>query len=99
MLDVVDTPYRGRVLCLMWWIRHTEAEQNAPPRKHNTPPLYGVSTTVVRIGSLALPRASYNVVLEVHFKPLNEEKDSIELNCIELNHQNNQDMKGCHRPL
>ena len=25
MLDVVDTPYRGGVLCLMWWIRHTEA--------------------------------------------------------------------------
>ena len=22
---VVDTPYRGGVLCLMWWIRHTEA--------------------------------------------------------------------------
>ena len=22
---VVDTPYRGCVLCLMWWIRHTEA--------------------------------------------------------------------------
>ena len=27
----------------MWWIRHTEAEHNTPPRKHNT--LYGVSTT------------------------------------------------------
>ena len=32
MLDLVDTPYgggvlcqRGGVLCLMWWIRHTEA--------------------------------------------------------------------------
>ena len=25
MLDVVYTPYRGRVSCLMWWIRHTEA--------------------------------------------------------------------------
>ena len=28
MLDVVDTPYimlRWWVLCLMWWIRHTEA--------------------------------------------------------------------------
>ena len=32
MLDVVDTPYRGGVLCLrggvlclVWWIRHTEA--------------------------------------------------------------------------
>ena len=32
MLDVVDTPYRGGVLCqrggvlcLLWWIRHTEA--------------------------------------------------------------------------
>ena len=22
---VVDTPYRGGVLCLMWWIHHTEA--------------------------------------------------------------------------
>ena len=22
---VVDTPYRGGVLCLMWWIRHMEA--------------------------------------------------------------------------
>ena len=21
MLDVVDTPYRGGVLCLMWWIQ------------------------------------------------------------------------------
>ena len=29
MLDVVDTPYRGGVLCLMWWIRHTEAEYYA----------------------------------------------------------------------
>ena len=23
MLDVVDTPYRGGVLCLLWWIRDT----------------------------------------------------------------------------
>ena len=45
MLDVVDTPYRGGVLCLTWWIRHTETEHNAPPHKHNTPPPYGVSTT------------------------------------------------------
>ena len=53
MLDVVDTPYGGGVLCLrggelcsasVWRIYHI---------KHNTPPLYGVSTTVVRTGSLA----------------------------------------------
>ena len=53
MLDVVDTPYRGGVLCLhgealcsasVWRIHHI---------KQNTPPLYGVSTTVGRIGSLA----------------------------------------------
>ena len=25
MLAVVDTPYGGGVLCLMWWIRHMEA--------------------------------------------------------------------------
>ena len=24
MLDAMDTPYRGGVLCLMRWIRHTE---------------------------------------------------------------------------
>ena len=55
MLDVVDTPYRGGVLCLrggalcsasVWRIHHIK--HNTPP-----PPLYGVSTTVVRIGSLA----------------------------------------------
>ena len=53
MLDVVDTPYRGRVSCLLagalcsasvWRIHHIN---------HNTPPLYGVSTKVVRISSLA----------------------------------------------
>ena len=53
MLDVVDTPYRGGVLCLrggalcsasVWRIHHI---------KHNTPPLYGVSTTVMRICSLS----------------------------------------------
>ena len=41
----------ANLYALLWWIRHTEAEHNAPPSKHNT--LYGVSTTVVRIGSLA----------------------------------------------
>ena len=25
MLDVMDTPYKGGVLCLIWWIRHKEA--------------------------------------------------------------------------
>ena len=25
MLDVMDTPYKGGVVCLIWWIRHTEA--------------------------------------------------------------------------
>ena len=25
ILDVVDTPYGGGVVCLIWWIRHTEA--------------------------------------------------------------------------
>ena len=58
MLDVVDTPYRGGALCLrggalcsasVWRIHHI---------KHNTPPLYGVSTTVVRIGSLACSRST-----------------------------------------
>ena len=29
MLDVVDTPYRGGVLCLMRWVRHKEAEYYA----------------------------------------------------------------------
>ena len=37
MLDVVDTPYRGGVLCL----------------RGGALCMYGVSTTVVRIGSLA----------------------------------------------
>ena len=67
---VVDTPYRGGVLCLMWWIRHTEAGYYANVVGYYAPPLYGVSTTssiiphhvsiipgvsttVVRIGSLA----------------------------------------------
>ena len=42
---VVDTPYRGGVLCLMWWIRHTEAGYYAYVVGHYAPPLYGVSTT------------------------------------------------------
>ena len=25
MLDMVDTPYGGGALCLIWWIRHTKA--------------------------------------------------------------------------
>ena len=29
MLDVVDAPYGGGVLCLMWCIRHTEAGYHA----------------------------------------------------------------------
>ena len=51
MLDVVDTPYGGGVLslggvlCLMWWIRHTEAGYYAYVVGHYAPPLYGVSTT------------------------------------------------------
>ena len=42
MLAVVDTPYRGGVLCYVV--------------VHYAPYLYGVSTTVVRIGSLACNR-------------------------------------------
>ena len=41
MLDVVDTPYGGG------------AGYYANVVGHYAPPLYGVSTTVVRIGSLA----------------------------------------------
>ena len=37
----------------MWWIRHTEAGYYANMVGRYVPPLYGVSTTVVRIGLLA----------------------------------------------
>ena len=51
MLDVVDMPYRGGELCLcggalcsasVWRIHHIK--HNTPPRRHNAPPPYGVST-------------------------------------------------------
>ena len=42
---VVDTPYRGGVLCLMWWIRHTEPGYYGNVVGHYAAPLYGVSTT------------------------------------------------------
>ena len=53
MLDVVDTPYRGGVLCLRGGVLCSASVWRIHHIKHNTPPLYGVSTTVVRIGSLA----------------------------------------------
>ena len=37
----------------MWWIRHNEAGYHANVVGYYAPPLYGVSTTVVRIGSVA----------------------------------------------
>ena len=39
--------------------------------------------------------ATYNEFHETPFKPLNQTKDSIELNCIELNSEANQHIKDC----
>ena len=50
--------------------------------------------TIINISKIANEYLSK--VLEVGFKLLTEVKDSVELNCIELNYENNQNIKDYH---
>ena len=43
----------ANLYALLWWIRRTEAGYYAYVVGHYAPPLYGVSTTVMRICSLS----------------------------------------------
>ena len=45
MLDLVDTPYRGGILCLRGGVLCSASVWRIHHIKHNIPLLYGVSTT------------------------------------------------------